>query len=180
MLQGSISPSLLIHCSNSYIPLPPSILSTFPFPPRPWCIVEFNSKLINLCPLYIILPLYKLSGGCDTYSACVRIFFNIRTFLVYVRIFFNIRTFLAYVFNFFNIRTFLFVNASTPIYTLHTFFSLSMNLLQYTHVFSLFTYSLIYGPGIHIIPFSIPFGIDKFERNVGRFLIIKKKLGAFF
>ena len=146
MLQGSISPSLLIHCSNSYIPLPPSILSTFPFPPRPWCIVEFNSKLINLCPLYIILPLYKLSGGCDTYSACVRIFFNIRTFLVYVRIlfnkgkvlvcvriFFNIRTFFVYVFIFF---THVF-SLCTHLLQLKHVFSLSINLLQYLHVYSL-------------------------------------------
>ena len=36
--------------------------------------------------------------------------------------------------------------------------------------------------GVNIIPFSIPFGIDKFERNGGKFfeMIIQKNLGAFF
>ena len=29
------------------------------------------------------------------------------------------------------------------------------------------TYSI--GAGVHIIPFSIPFGIDKFEENGGKF-----------
>ena len=37
--------------------------------------------------------------------------------------------------------------------------------------------------GVHIIPFSIPFGIDKFERNGGKFFLndnLKKNLGHFY
>ena len=35
--------------------------------------------------------------------------------------------------------------------------------------------------GVHIIPFSIPFGIDKFERNGGKFFLNDnfKKMWAF-
>ena len=31
-------------------------------------------------------------------------------------------------------------------------------------------YIQVHEPGVHIIPFSIPFGINKFERNGGKFL----------
>ena len=39
------------------------------------------------------------------------------------------------------------------------------------------------GSNVHIIPFSIPFGIDKFERNGGKFFLnndLKKNWGHFY